>query len=352
MFRRHLATALAPKANATAALISAAGKGGAGTSQKLQTDEKLALAGLEYLYEANLANDGNNKRAADVAKERRVSEAYDRYMHVIDSEFDRRVDRLVARMNEALDALPDEYLEEATLLNSEAPPLSFRLPKQSPPIPGFEPALGFDVPQLRVVQADEKPIPRATDTMQLAATMEVMDELDQFAANAGRGMASSTGEGGGSATGEEGQQQQDEGPTVTNTYPFVDSSRVRELLTSSQAKLDELHGEMRSTVPLTGTSGEEWEAHCALQRRAFARQQLILDLAEKPELRERFDADEAFAAAERARRGILPLEEESPPSGFDIVAAAEGKEQQRIMPLPVAPMHVAQFPKYHQFRES
>lgn len=362
MLRRQINCLVVKKVGVGAAL---GGAGASGTAGKLQNDEKFSLAALEYVYEANLANDGVSKRAPDVAKERRVSEAYDRYASILDVEFDRRVDRLTQRMNEALDALPAEYLEEATLLNSEAPPLAFRLPKLSPPVPGFEPAFGFDVPQLRVAQQDDRPVRRMTEKLQLQATLEATEELERRVATARPGggadesAASSAADGGsGAAEGGSGGEEQTEMTAVT--FPFVDGSDVRAILRTAQDKMDELHGAMRSAVPLTGTSGEEWEAHCALQHRAFARQQLILDLADSPDLQAKFAEDKHFAAAERARRGLLPLEEESAPAEFDLSGnivhhqqdgEAEGKSLKRVLPVQLPEMHYAQTAKYHAFRQ-
>jgi hypothetical protein len=323
------------KAGAATAL---AGVGSQGTANKLQTDERFAQAAIEYLYEWNPPND-SNKRTKDIVNEQKASEAYDRYMALLDKRFNERTDRLVARMNEALDACPDELLEEATLFNSQSPPLAFRLPKQSPPIPGFEPAFGLDVPQLRLGQMEEMPLKRLTDHMQLEAIYQnenarmdgklpsFDDDEDNNDNNSAAGVKFA------------------EPPA--NAYPFVDSSEVRSVLTNVSGKLEELHGTMRQNVPLTGTSGEEWETHCALQRRAFARQQLILDLSENLELQEKYNSEEGFAERELERRGILPLEEEDTPAEFDV---EQQQNQGRILPRPLPELHYAQFPKYHPFR--
>lgn len=338
-----------------------AGVGAQGTSNKLASDEKFALAAVEYLYEWNPPNDGAHKRAKDVAAEKKAAEAYDRLTHLGDRCFASRTDRLVARMNDALAACPDALLEEATLFNSQAPPLGFRLAKQSPPIPGFEPAFGLDVPQLRLGQVEDSPLERPTDHIQLEAVYANEAMLssrrlshdpakrgkDEHEAAAGGGLFDDDGEDGGSGSGLE---------PPANTYPFVDTPEVRKLLKDALDKLEELHGTMRSTVPLTGASGEEWETHCALQRRAFARQQLILDLSENPDLLEKYNSVEGFAEKELERRGILPLGEEDAPAEFDVEGSAGKNENswneeiRRILPRPLPEIHYAQLPKYHPFR--
>ena len=53
--------------------IDFAGVGAQGTSNKLASDEKFALAAVEYLCEWNPPNDGVNKRAKDVAAEKKAA---------------------------------------------------------------------------------------------------------------------------------------------------------------------------------------------------------------------------------------------------------------------------------------
>jgi hypothetical protein len=340
-----------------------AGAGAQGTSNKLASDEKFALAAVEYLYEWNPPNDGANKRAKDVAAEKKAAEAYDRYNHLADACFAHRTDRLVARMNAALAACPDELLEEATLFNSRAPPLGFRLPKQSPPVAGFEPAFGLDVPQLRLGQVEDAPLERLTDHMQLEAVYANEAQLSSERLNRG---GTGGGGGGGKSSSSGGLFDDDDNNNNSdkndnnnleppaNSYPFVDAPEVRKVLKDASDKLEELHGAMRSAVPLTGTSGEEWETHCALQRRAFARQKLILDLSENAELYEKYNSEPGFAERELERRGILPLEVEEAPVEFDLEVVvgqdASSSATKRILPRPLPEIHYAQLPKYHPFR--
>jgi hypothetical protein len=321
------------KAGQAAAL---AGVGSQGTANKLQSDERFAQAAIEYLYEWNPPND-SSKRVKDITAEQKASEAYDRYMNLIDKRFNERTDRLVARMNEALDACPDELLEEATLFNSQSPPLAFRLPKQSPPIPGFEPAFGLDVPQLRLGQMEEAPLQRLTDNMQLDA---IYNNENNKSGGGGAGPPSFGGD-------DDDASAENAPEPPASTYPFVDTPDVRSILNNVSGKLEELHGTMRQTVPLTGSSGEEWETSCALQRRAFARQKLILDLSENQELLEKYNSEQGFAERELERRGILPLEEEEVPKEFEI----ENNNNSRVLPRPLPELHYAQLPKYHPFRE-
>jgi hypothetical protein len=332
--RRVRGLLLAPK-KAGGGGVGMSGAGAAASSGKLQQDEKFSVAALEYVYEWNPPNDAT-KRAGDVADERRAAEAYDRYAHLLDQRFARRVERLTARMNAALEACPEALLEEATLLNSEAPPPAFRLPKLTPPVAGFDPAFGLDVPQLRIVPLEDVPRARMTDRMQLDAMLaNETARLDSIASSPTDG--SGRNDDGGA-----------DSESLASVYPLVDAPDVRALLRDAEGKLEELHGTMRATAPLTGTSGEEWEAHCALQRRAFARQRLILDVAEDADFAARYAASTpADAEAERERRGIVALEVEAAPAGYDI----ETPEGRRVMPQPLADMHYAQAPKYHPFRE-
>ena len=343
------------KKNAAAAAFAGGTGSTQGAANKLASDEKFALTAVEYLYEWNPHNDPK-KRAKDVQAEQKASEAYDRYMHLLDKNFTRRTDRLVARMNEALDACPDELLEEATLFNSQAPPLGFRLPKQSPPVPGFEAAFGLDVPQLRLGQLEEVPLKRLTDSMHLEAVYANEAERSNRVLTEGRSAgASASSSSSGLFDDDDDSSSGSNLQPPASTFPFVETPEVRSVLKEASDKLEELHGTMRSTVPLTGSSGEEWESNCALQRRAFARQQLILDLSENLELADRYNSEPGFAEKELERRGILPLEEEDAPQEFEVEMSPESNSSNpnhtRVLPRPMPEIHYAQLPKYHPFRE-
>lgn len=231
--------------------------------------EALSQTLLESLYEPNMCNDPIKTRA-NVENERRLSAAYDRLQNVRDVCFEKRMSKLIARGIEALEAIPTgELKDEATLLNSEQPPLDLRRPTLTPPPPpnsGFEQAYGMDVPQLRALQS-EYPVRTRVD--------ESLREN-------------------------------------TETYPFAPLESVQQLIEKTRDEIEKYHGAIRAAVPVTGPMGEGFEAGVALQTKALARQQLILDLFSDEHLRETYDADESFREAERERRGIIPLEFEEP----------------------------------------
>jgi hypothetical protein len=268
-------------------------------SAKVGSEEKFGQAALEYLYERNQFNDGK-KRAPDVAAERQMSLAFDRLCGVGDRAFEARLDRLTGRMAEALEAMPDELRGECLVLHSQQPPLNYRRPTLSPPVAGYAPGFGLDVAQMRGEQAEYPATARDTDAV----------EDDERA------------------------------------FPFVDSDAVAGLTADVGAGIERLHGTTRSTAPLTGTAGEAWEAQMLLQKRALARQRLLLDLSNDGELQERYDGDAAFRAAELERRGVLPLsvEDEVPEACFDAAAPA------RAVPPQPTPLHYSQAPKYQPFR--
>ncbi|KPA76587.1 putative mitochondrial hypothetical protein [Leptomonas pyrrhocoris] len=239
---------------------------------KVGSEEKWAHAAMEYIHEKNHVNDAR-KRQQDVDQERSIASAYDRYSAVAEAKFDARMAALVSRMSTALEEMQklglDNCVEEAVLLNSEQPPGSYRRPSLTPPLLGYEPGFGLDVPQLRSQQAEYPPVRRPTDTLEFGA---------QEAAE----------------------------------FPFVDAHQIEDLATKLEAQVEEQHGTLREAAPITGVEGEAWEAYVALQRKALARQQLIMDLHNDPELRKKYDADEEFRVAEWERRGMGVLEVEAP----------------------------------------
>ncbi|CAJ1033483.1 hypothetical protein, conserved [Leishmania lindenbergi] len=256
-------TVLCQKKQSAAGYMASAGKVG--------SEEKWAQAAMEYIHEKNHVNDAR-KRQQDVDQERSISGAYDRYSAVSEAKFDKRLSRLIARMSEALEEMQKlglkEALEEAVLLNSEQPPGHYRRPSLTPPLVGYEPGFGLDVPQLRSQQAEYPPLRRPTDWLEF-------------------------GEGG-------------------DDFPYVDTHKIEDLTAKHEARLEEQHGVLREAAPLTGVEGEGWEAYVALHRKALARQHLIIDLHNDPELRAKYDADETFRAAEWEKRGIKPLHIEAP----------------------------------------
>lgn len=241
------------------------------TAGKVGNEEKWAHAVMEYIYEKNHVTDPK-KRARDIQQEQSMSFAFDRLDDVAQRNFELRMSRLIARMNEAVEAIPsDELREEALLINAQQPPLNFRRPSLTPPIFGYESGFGFEVPQLRAQVPEYPPVVRPTDHLQY----------------------------GGNST-----------PEAQESFPFVEPDDIGKLTQAAQAKLELEHGEIREAAPITGVEGESWEAYVALNKVALARQQLILDLAADAELKERYDSDEVFRSEELHRRGIVNLEAE------------------------------------------
>ncbi|KAG8344513.1 hypothetical protein ERJ75_001439000 [Trypanosoma vivax] len=277
-------TLLLQKKQSAASYMVSAGKVG--------NDEKWAQATMEYLHEKRHCND-SRKRQHDVDNERRVAFAFDRYCAVNEKVFDERITRLSERMTEALEVMEqlgmEEAKEEAVLLSSQQPPWNFRRPSLTPPIAGYEPGYGFDVPQLRARQAEYPPVARPTDDIEFGSDSDA-------------------------------------------SFPLVDSYRIENLTAQCVAKLEKRHGELREAAPMTGVEGEAWEAYVALQKKALARQQLIFDLCNDPDFRERYNEDDEFRQQQWSQRGMLPLEIE------EERLHEEGR-------------HYAQEPAYHRFRE-
>lgn len=275
--------ALRQKKQTAAGYMASAGKVG--------SEEKWAHAAMEYIHEKNHVNDAR-KRQQDVDLERSIANAYDRYSAVSEARFDERMSALIRRMSEALEAMQelglDNCVEEAVLLNSEQPPGSYRRPSLTPPVLGYEPGFGLDVPQLRSQQMEYPPVRRPTDSLEF-------------------------------------------GHQAAAEFPYVDAHQIEDLTAKHEAQLEEQHGTLREAAPITGVEGEAWEAYVALQRKALARQKLIMDLHNDPELREKYDADAAFRVAEWERRGMGVLEVEAP--------------LERDVEL-----HYAQVPAYEAFR--
>lgn len=279
----------------------AAALGAAGGTLKAGADDKWGQVAMEYLYERVQCHDMKKTRS-EVENERAISYAHDRLATVSEHNFEVRMSRLVERMNEAMEAVPAELLEEACLLNSQQPPLNLRRPSLTPPLLGYEPGFGFDVPQLRGAQHENPPLKRDTDRLQY-------------------------------------------GDAAYPQFPFLEAGVMEEFTTKVTSELDACHGEVRQAVPTTGTEGEAWEAFVALNRKALARQKLLLDLANDPELAEQYSSDDAFAAEVRQRRGLLPLDIEAP------IEFAEPNSAKRAVPPTPAELHWAQQPHNLPFRD-
>jgi hypothetical protein len=250
------------------------------------TEDKYGQAVLEYVFEVNHPNDPN-KGKQKINEERLLSAAVDKALSHSERRYNERLASLVTRLNEALDQVPEELKNEALIFNSEQPPLGLRRPSLTPPLPGYRPGFGLDVPQLRAPQQEFPEMSAPTDSL-----ME------------------------------------------TDSWPFVETESIAEVTRSAAQVLDEAHGAARSDIPLTGVEGEAWEAYVALNRKALARQQLICDLINDPTLKEKYDEDPDFRAAELEKRGILPLEVE---------------EEADVIRTPV---HYAQAPKYEPLPET
>lgn len=298
---RSCATSLQKRMTASAFMASSGKTGG---------EEKYAQVAMEYLYE-RIHHTDPRKREADIKNETKISQAYDRYSAISEAVFQQRIERLTQRSNAALEAIPHpDLLEEALLLNSEHLPLNFPRPGLTPPIPGFQCGFGVDVPQLRADVHEFPNVVRPSDKMQYGET----------------------------AGAEEGSEDTSGHPT----FPFVEADAATEFTKNYATKVDTLHGEVRKDVPLTGASGEGWEAYVALNKKAIARQQLILDLCGDEDLREQYDGDEELRAKMLEERGITPLIMED---------CDEAIPTQREVPaLPIA-RHYAQDPKYQPIRK-
>lgn len=263
---------------------------------KVGNEEKWSHAVMEYIYEKNHATDPK-KRLRDVEAEVSMSLAYDRYNAVAQGHFEDRMKRLLTRLTEALESIPcDAMREEALLLNSQQMPLNFRRPSLTPPVHGYEPGYGLDVPQLRA-QLSEYPLTvRPTDRMEF------------------------------------GSEAHHEG-----AFPFVETDDIALLTASASTKLMDEHGALREAAPVTGVEGEAWEAYVALCKKALARQKLIVDLSMDVELRERYDSDEAFRTEELQRRGMQEL-------------SVENVDTCRLGVMDPAHRHYAQEPHYQPIR--
>jgi len=250
---------------------------------------------MEYIYERNPLND-QRKRQADVAEERAVSIAFDTYASVSEKAWSVRLETMLYHMNEAMASIPTELLDESILLQSQQPPLNFRRPTLTPPVVGYEPGFGLDVPQLRAQQQEYPAVTRPTDAVEF----------------------------GGSAT-----------TTTGSTFPFIDTEQLDRVVNTAKAAQETQLGAIRSRAPTTGVEGEAWEAYCALNAKALARQKLILDLASNETFREEYNkGTEEEWEAERFRRGMLPLEIEPEYSSAEL-------DQ----------VHYAQTPTYQPFRK-
>lgn len=361
MLRFHASLLLSPRAAGTAGLYAhtrpllqkkpqtATNAYLAGAS-KTGNEEKWAQAAMEYIYEKNHVND-SRKRASDVEGERKLAAAFDRLCHVNQTFFEHRLGRLIARMNESLEEMQklglSGCLEEALVMNAEQPPGNYRRPSLTPPLQGYEPGFGLDVPQLKSQQNEHPAVVRPTDHLQYSLAGVAASGQMAFA-------EPEDGEGskedaffGASAAGDE-----------VTFFPYVDAHQVEDLTARCTEELEAIHGEIREAAPVTGVEGEGWEAYVALQKKALARQKLIFDLSNDPDFLKRYSADAELRAKEWERRGMLPLEVETDDvSGEEPSTLSKGSTpfasaltenwQQRAKPVS---QHFAQTPAYQPFR--
>uniref|UniRef100_A0A7S1Q5V5 Uncharacterized protein n=1 Tax=Neobodo designis TaxID=312471 RepID=A0A7S1Q5V5_NEODS len=262
--------------------------GGKAAAAKAVSDEKFGQTCLEYIYEMNRPN-AVQKTNKDAEEEMLLAQAVDRLFAIGDSDFHDRLEAQVARGIEALEALPEELRVEACLLNSEMPPLSFRRPSLTPPLSSYDPAFGLDVPANRARIAEYPAVHRIDDDL-------LENDRD---------------------------------------YPLLPPDVVSELNGTVASHLQETHRAARSTIPQTGPMGEAWEAEIALQKRACARQDLLLKLADDPDMAERFDTDEEYRATVLGDAGLAPLAQETAHTG-----------DEACVPQLSAPLHYSQTPKH------
>lgn len=256
-------------------------------------EEKWAQVAMEYIYELNRPSSAG-KRRSDVDLERRYSACFDRFLKINEKMMGERMDRLAQRMSESLELLRafgmEETMEEASMLNTEQPPLNFRRPSLTPPLPGYEPGFGMDVPQLKSQQMEYPPVRRLTDDIEFTGSS-------------------------------------------TSLFPFVEPHEIDTLAQNTLSKMDMESGELREKAPTTGVEGEAWAARVALERKALARQKLILDLVGDPSFQEKYNKDENFRFQEWERRGM---------SRLDIQGERDCNED----------VHFAHEPSYQPFRDA
>ena len=226
------------------------------STQRSTNDDKIGQNFIDYVAEySTVANDGLRKKQADVDRERQYALGCERFLQKCDADWDLQMQRAIMRQNEALESLPKEFIEEATIPNTQPYPLNMSRPKLTPPIYGYEPAYGMDVPQLRA-EVMEYPLPTNTE----------------------------------------------------HTDDTQDTTTARQFTLQKLQEWKDALGGLRSEYPYTGPEGEQFEMYCALNIRALERQLLILDIHDDPEgLGKQMECPK-FASEERIRRGINGIE--------------------------------------------
>ena len=221
------------------------------TAHRVSSDDKMGQHFIDYVVEySSVCNDGHRKKQADVDRERSFALACDRLLQQTDEMWDKQMNSSIQRQNEVLESLPEEFIENATSLNAQPFPLNVSKPKLTPPLSGYEPAYGMDVPQLRAE------IPQYPNPSPAKDQMEAGDE-----------------------------------------------SSVRNFTVKKLRAWRDALGRVRKAYPYTGPEGEQFELYCALNMRSLQRQLLILDMSDDPTLRSQMENAD-FSAAERERRGI------------------------------------------------
>lgn len=263
--RRHTLLRVSLLLGSRRHLYSSAVRHQAQSASKGGNEEKWAQGAMEFIYEMNQAN--SKKTARDVEVERHLSCTFDRYLSNNEKVFNHRMNRLIERMSEAATVLQSlgmqETLAEATMLNSEHLPLNYRRPSLTPPLPGYEPAFGMDVPQLKSHQMEYPPIQRVSDKIEFE--------------------------------------------NVSDSFPFVGCHEVDHLAQSTDRAMGKCAAELCTSIPVTGADGEAWSAHRSLQSKALARQRLLIDLGTDDSLREKYEESPSFRDAELRSRNIEAL---------------------------------------------
>eukprot|EP00760_Papus_ankaliazontas_P012433 PhM_4_TR15295/c0_g1_i1/m.91527 len=268
-------------------------------------EEKFGQAMFDYVAESHTVINDEKKRVKDVVREQEMALALDRYLQVQDNKFDARMTRVMQRATEALESLPEEFLAEATVMETACHPLRYTRPTHTPPIDGYEPGFGLDVPQLKSPTPEYPPKPFRAPTVPSAAD-----------------------------------------PDVLTHECFVGADDVAGYAAQLEEKwATTALGNVRKEYPWTGPEGEQFELYVALNRRALRRQQLLVELSNNDELRALFETGtQEQVDAELERRGIVPfdLEADKPKTVLE--------HQQQGLPEQLN-LHHAQEPKYQPMRK-
>ena len=76
-----------------------------GVGVKMGSDDKFGQGALEYLYQPNVPHD-SKKKEKEILDEKLMAQAYDRIAESQDAKLAERAERLLVRLNAAMDAVP------------------------------------------------------------------------------------------------------------------------------------------------------------------------------------------------------------------------------------------------------